>query len=111
MQGLDWVAFQCLWPCEYAIAGKPCEFCFSGGDFQNTQRRGKKQPAPVDAQDVASIVAYAVNNNGCSHLQITGGSTFDGVSEERHITGYLEPTLSRGLNVCIERDIWEYARR
>ena len=33
IQGIDWVAFQCLWPCEYAAAGKPCQFCFSGADF------------------------------------------------------------------------------
>lgn len=31
LQGCDWVAFQCLWPCEYAQAGKACQYCFSGG--------------------------------------------------------------------------------
>ena len=25
LQGCDWVAFQCLWPCDYACAGKPCD--------------------------------------------------------------------------------------
>ncbi|MDR0472841.1 MAG: hypothetical protein LBH43_04120 [Treponema sp.] len=35
LQGCNWVAFQCLWVCEYAISGKPCEFCFSGAEFQN----------------------------------------------------------------------------
>ena len=34
LQGCDWVAFQCLWPCDYACAGKPCQFCFSGGQFE-----------------------------------------------------------------------------
>jgi len=24
LQGCNWVAFQCLCPCEYAMAGKPC---------------------------------------------------------------------------------------
>lgn len=31
IQGTQWVAFQCLWPCEYACAGESCQFCYSGG--------------------------------------------------------------------------------
>jgi hypothetical protein len=29
LQGLDCLAYQCLWPCEYARAGLPCQFCYS----------------------------------------------------------------------------------
>ena len=39
LQGCDWVAFQCLWPCDFACAGKPCQFCFSGGQFEALARR------------------------------------------------------------------------
>ena len=28
LQGVDWVAFQCLWPCDYAVAGKPLPVLF-----------------------------------------------------------------------------------
>jgi hypothetical protein len=97
IQGLDWVAFQCLWPCEYAAAGKPCEFCFSGADFEARAKKGKPQPAPVDAQDVAEVVAYAVREPGVRHLQITGGSTFEGVSEHRFVRSYLEALTASGL--------------
>ena len=89
LQGLDWVAFQCLWPCELAAAGNPCEFCFSGGDFENAAKKGKALPHALPAEDVAEIVAYAIKNEGISHVQITGGSTFDGKREAEHITAYL----------------------
>jgi hypothetical protein len=95
IQGLDWVSFQCLWPCEYAIAGKPCEFCFSGADFEARAKKGKPQPASVTAIDVADVVAYAVREVGVRHLQITGGSTFDGVSESAYIRSYLEALAAR----------------
>ena len=89
MQGLDWVAFQCLWPCEYAASGEPCQFCFSGGDFENAAKKGKDLPTAVSAADVREIVSYALKNEGVKHLQITGGSTFDGAAESKHITDYL----------------------
>lgn len=89
IQGLDWVAFQCLWPCEYAAAGKPCEFCFSGAEFQTVARKGKPLPPAVKASDVAEIVSYAVDAVGCNSVQITGGSTFAGATEAQHIKGYL----------------------
>jgi hypothetical protein len=94
IQGMDWVAFQCLWPCEFAIAGKPCEYCFSGADFEARAKKDKPQPAPVAARDVAEVVAYAVSEVGVSHLQITGGSTFDGVSEFTYVREYLEALLA-----------------
>ena len=90
LQGLDWVAFQCLWTCEYAAAGQPCQFCFSGADFENAAKKGKALPQAVSATDVAEIVRYALDNDGVSNVQITGGSTFDGHAEAEHITEYLK---------------------
>ncbi len=90
LQGVDWVAFQCLWPCEYAAAGKPCEFCFSGADFEALARKGKPQPAALASSDVAEIVKYAVEKVNCSSVQITGGSTFAGKTEASHLRSYLK---------------------
>ena len=90
LQGLDWVAFQCLWSCEYAVAGQPCQFCFSGGSFENTAKKGKSLPKAVPSVDVAEIVEYALKNEGVTNVQITGGSTYDGHTEAEHITEYLE---------------------
>lgn len=89
LQGIDWVAFQCLWACEYAASGKPCEFCFSGADFEKLATAGKPQPAALDAVDVAEIVDYAIKNVGVNSIQITGGSTFAGITEYNHICNYL----------------------
>jgi len=95
IQGLDWVAFQCLWVCEYAVSGEPCEFCFSGAEFYNLKSRGKKLPAAVNAPDAAEIVEYAINKAGCNSVQITGGSTFNGKAEAEHITAYLAAIKER----------------
>jgi len=62
IQGLDWAAFQCLWVCEYAVSGEPCEFCFSGAEFKNLAVKNKKLPEAVKPPDMAEIAVYAVNN-------------------------------------------------
>jgi len=99
LQGLDWVAFQCLWPCEYAAAGQPCQFCFSGGDFENAAKKGKHLPAAVPADDVFEIVQYALQHDGIKHMQITGGSTYDGRTESKNIIAYLEKFKENALNL------------
>lgn len=90
IQGIDWVAFQCLWPCEYAAAGKPCQFCFSGADFEAKANKNKAQPSALDPADVAQIVKYGFDHAGCNSIQITGGSTFSGENEAKHIRSYLK---------------------
>lgn len=90
IQGTDWVSFQCLWPCEYAAAGKPCEFCFSGADFEALEKAGKPQPKALAPADVSEIVKYGIEHAGCSSVQITGGSTFSGETEAKHIKEYLK---------------------
>jgi len=95
IQGFDWAAFQCLWPCEYAAAGAPCEFCFSGAEFEALAKKKKPLPAPLPAQDMAEIVDYAVKTAGVSGVQITGGSTFDGKKESEAIFGYLRAIASK----------------
>ncbi|MEL7610224.1 MAG: radical SAM protein [Bacillota bacterium] len=95
IQGVDWVAFQCLWPCEYAAAGKPCEFCFSGADFEARANKNKPQPAALEASDVAEIVKYGFDHAGCNSIQITGGSTFSGENEAKYIQSYLKEIDSK----------------
>lgn len=89
LQGVDWVAFQCLWPCEFGAAGKPCEFCYSGGEFAALARKGKPMPPAVPVADFTEIVTYALDECGVNSIQITGGSTFDGRAEAEHIRAYL----------------------
>ena len=90
LQGCNWVAFQCLWPCDYAMAGKACQYCFSGGQFEALARRKKPMPFIPSPKDVAEVVRYAILNDGVDSIQITGGSTFEATDEERYITSYME---------------------
>ena len=99
IQGCNWVAFQCLWPCEYACAGKPCQYCFSGGEFETLARKNKPMPFIPSPKDVAEVVNYAIDNDNCDSIQITGGSTFKSETEEKYITSYLE-----ALNKYVGRD-------
>jgi hypothetical protein len=95
LQGLDWVAFQCMWACEYAAAGEPCEFCFSGAEHEALATCGKPLPPAIGAGDVREIATYAVRSSGMRCLQITGGSTFDRKGEAKNIISYL--TALEGL--------------
>jgi len=90
LQGLDWVAFQCLWPCEFATEQHACQFCFSGGDFETLAKKGKALPASVPSADVKEITKYALAHDNVSSVQITGGSTHDGIAENKYITAYLQ---------------------
>jgi len=90
LQGCDFVSFQCLWSCEYAAKGKPCQYCFSGAMFQSLAKKGKPQPEVIETSDVVEIVQHAVNNGDANSLQITGGSTFLGKTERKHISAYLK---------------------
>ena len=83
LQGCDWVAFQCLWPCEYAMAGKACQYCFSGGQFEALARRGRPLPLIPSPGDVTEVINYAVKNDGVNSVQLTGGSTFLAETEEK----------------------------
>ena len=102
LQGCDFVSFQCLWPCEYAAKGKPCEYCFSGGEFETLARKGKPLPQAVGSSDLVDIVRYAVGNNDANSIQITGGSTFSGETEYKHISGYLKALAESNIKLSGE---------
>ena len=102
LQGCDFVSFQCLWSCEYAAKGKPCEYCFSGAEFETLAKKGKAQPQAVGSSDVVDIVRYAVENKDANSIQITGGSTFSGETEYKYISGYMKALAESGINLSGE---------
>ena len=100
LQGCDWVAFQCLWPCDYACAGKPCQFCFSGGQFEALAKRHKPMPFIPSPRDVSEVVLYAVEHDGVNSMQLTGGSTFKAETEENQDqSGSIQLRIHAGLSV------------
>lgn len=78
LQGLDVLSFPYLWPCKFAQAGYPCQFCYPGGESARLAREGKDEPASPTPQDVAEVVNYCVNVEDCVwDVQIAGGSITD----------------------------------
>ena len=108
LQGCDWVAFQCLWPCEYACAGKPCQYCFSGGQFAALARRGKPMPPVPSPRDVSEVVLWAVEHDGVNSMQLTGGSTFSSETEEKYISGYMLDMLDSGAREALTGELLLY---
>ncbi len=108
LQGVDWVAFQCLWPCEYGAAGKSCQFCFSGAEHETLVKKHKPLPCAVPPDDVADIVEYAIEHAGCNSIQLTGGSTFNPNKEYRYISAYLDAIMRRVGRENIRGDILLY---
>ena len=91
LQALDFLSFQCLWPCQYAQSGHACQFCYSGGLFERLARKGKPLPPMPTPQDVAEITHYAFAvEHVAKHIQLTGGSTFNTQAECAIIKGFLD---------------------
>ncbi len=91
LQALDFLSFQCLWPCQYAQAGHACQFCYSGGLFDRLARKNKPLPPMPTPQDVAEITHYAfMVERAAKHLQLTGGSTMNTQAECAVIKGFLD---------------------
>jgi hypothetical protein len=91
LQGLDFLSFQCLWPCDYAKSGSPCQFCYAGGIQERLTRKGKPDPITPSPQDVAEIIDFAVNTEKTArNIQLTGGSTMNMQAECNTIRTILE---------------------
>ncbi len=86
----EWITFGYEWPCEFAIAGMPCQYCHCGNETAAQARNGAPFKEPIEVGDMCDIIRYAVDNGLGRYLQITGGSTFDGISEAKLFTRYLE---------------------
>ena len=102
LQGCDFVSFPCLWPCEYAAKGKPCEYCFSGAHFEMLAKKGKPLPQAVSSSDVVDIVRYAVENKDANSMQLTGGSVFSGKTEYKYISGYIKALAESNVKLSGE---------
>ena len=89
IQGVDFGTFAYLWPCEYAKAGKVCQYCHSGNETGRAVERGEKLPGCFPVADSAEMLKWGVEHAGVRSLMATGGSTYGGVSEGRYFEEYL----------------------
>lgn len=90
LQGVDFLSFQCLWPCEFAKAGYACQYCYAGGMTERLARLHHADPPLPTPRDVAEITKFAIiTERSASHIQLTGGSTMNAQAECRRIVEYL----------------------
>jgi len=113
LQGMDFLSFQCLWPCQFAKTGHACQFCYSGGVAERLSKRNKPDPPVPTPRDAAEIVEFAVTKEkSASHIQITGGSTLNTQAECRVIVQYLsEIHRVVGLEMITVRSLCTPRRR
>lgn len=109
LQGTQWLSFQLLWKCDYACAGEPCQYCYSGGELDSLTKRKKKLPIYPTPDDIAEIVEYAViKEKYVDSLQITGGSTFNVQAECDKIKAILDAINKRVGRENIKGEILIY---
>jgi hypothetical protein len=109
LQGTQWLSFQLLWKCDYACAGEPCQYCYSGGELESLVKRNKKLPVYPTPEDIAEIVEYAViKQKYADSIQITGGSTFNVQAECDKIKAILNAINQRVDRNNIKGEILVY---
>ena len=77
LQGMDVVSFPYLWPCQFALGGQPCQFCYQGNMTLEMKQTGQALPPIASPNDVAEAVEYCVREDGIRDVQLTGGSEVD----------------------------------
>ena len=82
LQGLDVVSFPYLWPCQFALGGQPCHFCYQGNMTLAMKQGGQPLPPIASPDDVAEAVEYCVREEHIRDVQLTGGSEVDSACGE-----------------------------
>jgi pyruvate-formate lyase-activating enzyme len=82
LQGLDVVSFPYLWPCQFALGGQPCHFCYQGNMTLAMRQAGRPLPPIASPNDVAEVVEHCVRHEGIRDVQLTGGSELDSAHGE-----------------------------
>ena len=109
LQGTQWLSFHLLWKCDYACAGEPCQYCYSGGELHNLVKRKRNLPTYPTPDEIAEMVEYAIIKEKCADsIQITGGSTFNVQAECDKIKTILEAINNRIGRENIEGEVLVY---
>ncbi|MCL2414137.1 MAG: radical SAM protein [Bacteroidales bacterium] len=91
IQGLDMLAFACLWRCEITTSGNACGFCHTG-NFASPDH---------SLSEMMEIIRYAVEESPKTKmLQLTAGSTFN---PEKEIDQYVKILEAIDKSIGIEK--------
>ena len=99
LQGLDVVSFPYLWPCQFAMGGQPCEFCYQGNMTWAMKQAGQPMPRIALPDDVAEAVEYCVRNDGVRDVQLTGGSEVDSARGEVPLVSKILAAIDRRVGL------------
>jgi hypothetical protein len=99
LQGLDVVSFPYLWPCQFALGGQPCEFCYQGNMTMAMRQAGQPLPPIASPDDVAEAVEYCVRECGIRDVQLTGGSEVDSARGEVPLAVDILAAIDRRLGL------------
>jgi hypothetical protein len=99
LQGLDVVSFPYLWPCQFAMGGQPCEFCYQGNMTTAMRQAGQPLPPIASPNDVAEAVEYCVRECGIRDVQLTGGSEVDSARGEVPLVVDILAAIDRKLGL------------
>lgn len=99
LQGIDWITFGYLWPCDFAIAGFPCQYCHCGNATMAQTKNHVPFNKPITPEEMSEIIRYGVDVTGFRNVQITGGSTITGEKEAKYFKQYID-----GINKYVGRE-------
>jgi pyruvate-formate lyase-activating enzyme len=109
LQGLDVVSFPYLWPCEFALGGLPCQFCYQGNMTLAMKRAGQALPANPSPDDVAEAVEYCLRHANIRDVQLTGGSEVDAAQGELPLATAILAAIERRVGLAnIPGEIYLY---
>ena len=76
LEGRGTLAFFYLWKCQYVQTKETCSFCFQ----VMADMAGFPIPTPTN-EEVAEVIAWAVENAGVTEVQLTAGTVFSATNE------------------------------
>ena len=99
LQGLDVVSFPYLWPCQFALGGQPCHFCYQGNMTLAMRQAGQPLPPIASPDDVAEAAEHCVREEGIRDVQLTGGSEVDSACGEVPLAADILAAIDRRLGL------------
>lgn len=99
LQGVDVISFPYLWPCQFALGGRACQFCYQGNITYDMKQAGQPMPPIASPQDVADAVEYCVRQDGIRDVQLTGGSEVDAAKGEVPLVEQILVAIDKKLGI------------
>ena len=109
LQGMDVVSFPYLWPCQFALGGQPCHFCYQGNMTLAMKQARQALPPIASPDEVAEVVEYCVREDRIRDVQLTGGSEVDSSCGEVPLAVDILASIERRMGLdTIPGEIYVY---